>query len=67
MRRWGALLLLSCVFMVPGCALIDAWEVGRAWQRQECLRQPSPDVQRRCEEAMKAQRRAPERPVVPRT
>ncbi|CAM3979710.1 hypothetical protein [Paracidovorax anthurii] len=65
MRRWGALLLLPCVFMVPGCALIDAREAGRAWQRHECLRQPSPDAQRRCEEVMKAQRRALGRPVAP--
>lgn len=52
MKRWFAL-LLPCLWMVAGCAVIDAREAGRAWQRHECLRQPSPDAQRSCQEAMR--------------
>lgn len=53
-------LLVACVLALPACT----WEAGRAWQRNECLRQPSPDAQRRCEEGMKMRQSAPERKVV---
>jgi hypothetical protein len=48
------------LFATTGCGSFDAREAGRDWQRHECLRQPSPDTQRRCEEAMKEQRHTPE-------
>ncbi len=44
--------LLACLLAAPGCT----WDAGRAWQRNECLRQPTPDAQRRCEEKQTAVR-----------